>query len=481
MQNRHPPEEIVPALAHPNRMVNRYAAMMLDIRQEANQLVPYLAAMLQSPSAPARQAAAFALGASARPFSTQYVTSPQAITIDPQTVESLTVALRDPDALVRATSAGSLSNLCHFADQAAQYRDDDAPNPLRVDAVVLPLIQTLQDSAAPVRAQAACALRTLAVPTALPSLTPLLHDPDQEVRTAAAFAAGDLGAPQALPLLLDILRNGSWESRQQAATSLRRLGDPQAVPTLMAALTDPSRRVQQQAAVALGCLGDPQSVPALLNALEDVSIMFEERRSLREDLVTALGRLGDRLAVPAVVRALDDYDKNVRAAAMSALIKLGGPQVEDALICLVEDNIHLYNPNIRQAINAMGLMGVVRAMPILRLVIEEGHEHLASPAARALRQLGDTITADDMRTWLNSPDADYRLRAVLALRALVDRDALPQLLHALTDLDPAVRAAAARQLAHLHDRSAIPALTTALDDEDTETRQAARSALDSLT
>ena len=33
MQNRHPPEEIVPALAHPNRMVNRYAAMMLVLSQ----------------------------------------------------------------------------------------------------------------------------------------------------------------------------------------------------------------------------------------------------------------------------------------------------------------------------------------------------------------------------------------------------------------------------------------------------------------
>ena len=61
MLNRYPPEVIVPALTYDNREVKRYAAMMLGIRQD-DQLVPFLADLLQSGSVPARRAAAFALG-----------------------------------------------------------------------------------------------------------------------------------------------------------------------------------------------------------------------------------------------------------------------------------------------------------------------------------------------------------------------------------------------------------------------------------
>ena len=101
-------------------------------------------------------------------------------------------------------------------------------------------------------------------------------------------------------------------------------------------------------------------------------------------------------------------------------------------------------------------------------------------AAQALGQLGDTITAGDLLEWLNSPDSDYRLRAVLALPALVGRDALPQLRHALADHDATVRAAVARQLGRLGDRSVIPFLADALQDEDEGVRKAACASLDVL-
>jgi HEAT repeat protein len=125
-------------------------------------------------------------------------------------------------------------------------------------------------------------------------------------------------------------------------------------------------------------------------------------------------------------------------------------------------------------------MGTVRAMPTIRLVIEEGYQQLAPLAACALRQLGDTITADDVLAWLNSPISDDRLRAVLALLALVDQDALPHLLRALSDHDSSVRAEAARQLGRLGDQSVIPFLTDALKDEDEEVCRAAHASLDFL-
>ena len=228
-------------------------------------------------------------------------------------------------------------------------------------------------------------------------------------------------------------------------------------------------------------MGDPRAVPALIDALGAPNIMAEERRGLREDLVNALGRLGDRTAVPALIQALHDYEKHVRSAALSSLVKLGGPQAEEALIDLVGRNIFRARPDISAgaAIRKLGSMGVVRAMPMLRLAMEEGQLELAPMAARALRQLGDTITAGDVLAWLSSPCSRWRLRAVLTLPALVDRDALPHLLSALGDGDAAVRAAAARELGHLDDGSAIPVLTDALQSEGEveEVREAIRGAL----
>lgn len=434
MLYRYAPEEIVPELSHQNGRVRRYAAMMLDIDGD-DQLGAFLVDLLQSGSAPARRAAARALGISIRPFSDPGQAAGSGHdAVDRLAVESLTAALRDPDALVRA----------HAAD----------------------------------------ALRTFSVPEALPALLPMLQDPEEEVRVAAAVTASDLGAPQSLPVLLEALRHGPFHRRRQAAASLRALGDAAAVPALMDALADPSRAVQERAAVALGSLGDLRAVPALIDALGATNIMAEERRGLREDLVRALGLLGDRQAVPALIRALKDYDKHVRDAALLSLVELGGPQAEDALIDLVDKTIFDARPDISAlvAIRNLGSMGAVRAMPVLRLVLEDGQLELAPSAARALRQLGDTITAGDMLEWLSSPNFDRRLRAVLTLPALVDRDALPHLLNALGDGEAGVRAAAARQLGYLDDGSAISVLTDALqgEEEDEDVREAIGDALASL-
>ena len=399
-------------------------------------------------------------------------------------MESLTEALRDPDARGRANSARSLGNLRSSANAAAQPPDETTLTLLGSDAVLLPLIHGLMDPVSEVKVAVAAALREFSAPTALPMLLPMLQDPEEEVRVAAALAAGELGASQSLPVLLEALRHGASHRRRQAAASLRELGDTAAVPALMDALADPSRAVQREAAIALGHLGDLRAVPALIDALGAPNLMTEERRGLREDLVNALGRLGDRRAVPSLIRALNDYDKHVRSAALTSLAELGGSQAEDALIDLVDRNIFHARPgpSARVAMRSLGRMGVVRAMPMLRLTMEEGQPELAPVAARALRQLGDTITAGDMLAWLSSPCSRRRLRAVLTLPALVDEDALPHLLSALSDGDPAVRAEAARQLGRLADGSATPVLTDALQGEGEveEVHEAIRGALASL-
>ena len=171
MSNRYPPEEIVPVLTHHNREAKRYAAMMLGVRQD-DQLVPFLAALLQSESVPARRAAAHALGTP-----TRLVLAPDravwsAPAIDRLAVESLTASLGDADALVRANSARSLGDLCRFAERTARYRDETTLDLLRSDTVVLPLINALQDPVAMVRTQAAISTERTGNPCGAAGLDP---------------------------------------------------------------------------------------------------------------------------------------------------------------------------------------------------------------------------------------------------------------------------------------------------------------------
>ena len=238
MLNRYALEEIVPALTHYNGRVRRYAAMMLGIGGD-DQLVAFLVDLLQSDSLAARRAAARALGISIRPFSDSgRAARPVPDAVDRLAVESLTAALRDPDALGRA----------HAAD----------------------------------------ALRAFSAPA---SLLPMLQDPEEEDRVAAALATGELGAPQSLPVLLEALRHGPFHRRRQAAASLRagrrrgrvrthgRSGRPRWIGAEGSRHRPrPPRRLR--------------AVPALIDALRAPNIMTEERRGLRENLVNALGRTG---------------------------------------------------------------------------------------------------------------------------------------------------------------------------------------------
>ena len=101
MLNRYPPEEIVPALVHHNRHVRRYAALMLGIGGD-DRLVPFLAELLRSGSAPARRAAARTLGTPVRPFSdSAWPGWSGSAVVGWEAVETLTAALGDPDVAVQ--------------------------------------------------------------------------------------------------------------------------------------------------------------------------------------------------------------------------------------------------------------------------------------------------------------------------------------------------------------------------------------------
>ncbi len=244
-------------------------------------------------------------------------------------VEALVEALRDPAPEVRAAAANACIDLCLAEPPPALFRAGAGPTPRaageRVEAspalslAVEPLIETLKDANAQVRANAATALGWIGDQRAAAPLAKRLKDPDERCRAADALALGMLRSPLALRPLARTLGDASAAVRQQVATSLGEVGDPVTIGLLIDTLSDEEEALEVRAAAAraLGGLHLPQALPVLQDLLGD------PEPALRIAAIEALARLGFgriyRLLAPLLWR---DPDRAVRHAAARAVAQL---------------------------------------------------------------------------------------------------------------------------------------------------------------
>lgn len=89
---------------------------------------------------------------------------------------------------------------------------------------------------------------------------------------------------------------------------------------------------RRKAAQILGEIGDPRAVPVLRNALHD----YEQRTTLKQDIVHSLASIGDTSVVVDIGRLLDrslnTADSDIRMAAVTALGQLGCDKSAEILI-----------------------------------------------------------------------------------------------------------------------------------------------------
>ena len=150
------PEELIPFLAHEDRLVRSYTARLLGLDNE-ERVEQYLKSVLVQGAAPLRRAAVQAMGDLA----------------DDWAIQPLEAALRDADPAVRAQAAQALGRLG--------------------DATAVPeLIALLSDPENGVQNEALRSLSSLRDPRAIPSLTLALQSPDRYLRRSAAAALAAL-------------------------------------------------------------------------------------------------------------------------------------------------------------------------------------------------------------------------------------------------------------------------------------------------
>lgn len=484
------PEDFIPSLAGGGRASRRYAAQMLGINGPG-QLGPFLLEAMERGTVPVRRAVSETLGrllGSSLPGLPGAGAEEAADLSSIPYLDCLLMGIRDPDETTRVNSAGSLARLgeSREAVEALALALSDPSAPVRAAAArslgrhwrspevrppVSALVQALGDAEPEVREAAAGALEYMRAPEARTPLIGLLEDRSREVRIRAALSLGALGAPEAVPLLIEVLRSGGLPS-SAPALYLCRMKAQEALPELKAAMKrfDPYGP-QRTVARGIANFGASVAVPALCEALE-----YGGDRKFRIDAIEVLEELGDRSAVPALARALRQWGD---PQAVTALLRLGGREAQDAVIRQVNDEVH--EAAAERAAVWLGEEGITRAMPALRQAVEQAEStYLVSAAAESLAQLGDTLTGPDMVEWLGHQRPDRRRRAAAALGSLGDENAAGPLVAALRDPDKEVRREAAQSLGWVGDQAAVPALTAAVDDIDEGVREAAGRALEGL-
>lgn len=352
---------------------------------------------------------------------------------------------------------------------------------------------------APARVWAARILAATRDATAVEALIGGMRDRHDLLRAACAEALGGIGDQRALSLLMQVaLRDPAPLVRAQAAVGAAQVSPQEASEVLVAALNDPDYATRLRALEAFESmrLTDTSS---LEKALGDANAEVQRRAAL------ALERLGylDR-----IVERLGSDDRQIRTAAYASLLQLGRAGLVEGIAGRIRHESMQVRTAIARACGELGaqragpgLLGALAdpAWPVRAALCEAIGQLRPSGGGRALMDmLGDSeesvreAAANGLAAYggaeIEGGDEALRMAyehgsvpirlSMIALAACVEGTALSQILvDATRDPSETVRLRAVGALAARPNPEAIPALTAALTDASIEVRMAAVPAL----
>ncbi|HUC41958.1 MAG TPA: HEAT repeat domain-containing protein, partial [Gemmatimonadales bacterium] len=163
----------------------------------------------------------------------------------------------------------------------------------------------------------------LALNEAVPALAQQLDHEDERVRKAVALALAKIGSTAAAEPLRRALRDKSPEVRMQAAIGVGPKSSALAMPLVAAMEEEEDEGVERELILALGRIGSPSAVQALIKFAQPGGRLFGRKPAgLRAAAVEALRVAATPAAIGTLEGLTDDGDKQVRAAAQSALADL---------------------------------------------------------------------------------------------------------------------------------------------------------------
>lgn len=316
----------------------------------------------------------------------------------------------------------------------------------------------------------------------VPMLLDQANCPDHDVRKFIIDILGDIADPTAIPVLIRGLDDDDSNVRAAAAENLGKLKTAEAVPALLKAMHHPDLLLQFTILDALSRIAAPVSLAALLP--------YKDEKLLRKALIDCLGKAGDASAISELVVSLTDPMRNVREAAVLALIESferhpeqvkeqlagceRGPVVAAVSGYLAED----FNDSLkRAAIRILGWLGATDSVqPLLRLL---EYDSLQQDALVALVDIGGANSQALLDSW---PAVAGQQRAYLAYVLGEARcvDSLPLLQQGLRDDEPEIVRMSAYALGKIGAVQMLPDLVACLQNDSSDVQEAASQALISL-
>lgn len=190
---------------------------------------------------------------------------------------------------------------------------------------------------------------------------------------------------------------------------------------------------------------------------------------LRVECVDILGEMKDRRAVPVIISVLDEDRMTMRYNAARALGKIGDNRAVPNLIKLLKDKeweVRFY------AAEALGSIGDVQASkPLANLLLEDSNQKVRLTAIEALDKVGEKGEYRAVIKALSDSDPEIRGYAAELLAGWNISDSLPVIIRMLKeDRSNITRASCAHALGVDKDIGSVPALIMALEDDYKEVR-----------
>lgn len=313
-----------------------------------------------------------------------------------------------------------------------------------------------------------------------------LNDPDHDLRKFVIDILGSIGSTSCLPLMVQALDDQDPNVRGAAAENLGKLGDPRALPHLLKVLEGGDVWLKFTVLDALALIGAPVPLSALAPLLKE--------SLLRRAGYDCLGVLGDAASLPLLLQGVQEKTKNVREAAVGALMRVRGrlpaeeraPLVDlplkkfhgtDAVATLL-GSLTSSDPGILEAlIQVLGIVGDQRAATALLRVLRQ--ERFRGVCLEAFRGIGPAALPELLAYFPKASCAE-QARIAHLLGELEATQGIELLISGLTDQSPELRASCAVSLGRLAPTGVVRRIVDLLDDAEAEVRQAALEALQRL-
>ncbi len=222
-----------------------------------------------------------------------------------------------------------------------------------------------------------------------------LRSPNPSVRKKAVSDLSKSKRPDALPRLVELVRDPDLDVRLAVLRALASLRDLAGVPSMVVFMGDGQARVRSEAidgAVEIYTHRDRPGMSRFLSIFSDgrdkpepllvAAVDLDVYRSLarllkdsdmgvRESAAEAIGILGGTEVAVDLVTALGDAVPAVRAAAVTAIVKVGTSADGEALVPLVKDSSTTVR---RRALAGLGRLRVTDAAADLRKVFEANQD-----------------------------------------------------------------------------------------------------------